>query len=248
MCWPPPRAPALSGSGVGAGPGRRRGRTRAPSRRRAPALSALPGPWLKAGGAFGWALGSGWGHAVPPQGRAQAGEGAERHPGTPWGMVLPARPLLSPRPSAEASDRPLHGPGHLQERLRTQPDRADHPQQDDPEDKAMGTERVSVTVTPRRKHVLSCGLRIHSPSARCGGDAGQKRPRSEPITAALHPPPPRPPEPGGLSAEAVVPAWQLLHPSEGAAPGEVALITMAALLHGCSVLSDGEVSFPSPEF
>lgn len=177
---------------------------------------ALSGPWLKARGAHGWALGSGWRYAVLPRGQAsgwaRAGKGPECQPGTPRGVVLPARLLLSPRPSTQASGPTPPRAGAPTREAEDTAQRSNRPRQDNPEAEVTGTARVSVRVMPRRKHVLS-----YSPSAQRGGDAGRKGPR-------------RADNRGGPAAEAVAPAWQLLRPSEGAAPGEGAPVPAAALL------------------
>lgn len=136
---------------------------------------ALSGPWLKARGTHGWALGSGWGHAVLPRGQAsgwaRAGKGPECQPGTPRGVVLPAR-LLSPQPSTQASGLTPPRAGAPMREAEDTARRSNRPRQDNPEAEVTGTARVSVRVMPRRKHVLS-----YSPSARHGGEAGRKGPR-----------------------------------------------------------------------
>lgn len=67
--------------------------------------------------------------------------------------------------------------------------------------------------------MLSCGLRVHSPSARCGGNTGRKSPRSEPTTVALPLVPPRPPNPEALLRRLWFPPGDFFIPAKGPLPG-----------------------------
>lgn len=128
-------------------------------------------------------------------------------------MVLPAQP------GTQASGPTPPQAGAPAREAEDMARRSNRPQQDNPEAEVTGTARVSVVGMPRRKHVLS-----HSPSAR----RRRRRVQRPPERAGNRGSAPRQPR-GPL--EAVVPAWQLLRPSEGAAPGEVAPVTVAAPLH-----------------
>lgn len=165
---------------------------------------ALSGPWLKARGAHGWALGSGWRYACPPTGAGfWVGTGGKGARVPAWdaqgcGAARPASAESPPSTQASGPTPPL-AVGHLGERGRDTAQQSNWPPAGQPGGRGDRDRKGERSGSCHGGN--TCGATAPLPSAEA---TRAERPR-------------RADNRGGPAAEAVAPAWQPA-PSEGAAP------------------------------